>query len=62
MSTHNIHFHVKIPQNIFSQSYGRIPYGLNNVFESAMVNEPLVFESFNPCHAEPKYTLPLQTV
>ena len=47
MSTHSIQFHDKIrkfPNYLFSWAIGRILWGLQTEFESAMVNEPSVFE------------------
>ena len=48
MSTHNIQFHDKIRKNPliirFLELSEEISYGLKNVFELAMVNEPSMFE------------------
>ena len=47
MSTHNIQFHDEIRnilKYLFSGAIGRISDGFKNKFESAIVNEPSVFE------------------
>ena len=47
MSTHNIQFHDEIRnilKYLFAGAIGRISDGFKNKFESAIVNEPSVFE------------------
>ena len=44
MCTPNIHFHNKISVNFFSRAVARASYGLINMFDSATLNEPSVFE------------------
>ena len=44
---------MNIPKNCFLELLKEFPKDKKNKFESAMVD---------PCHAEPGYTLPMQTV